>query len=170
MVIDQRRRTEIITAYLDQRKRLVEAYPELLEDMQALADTLEGVSEAPDMVAEFVRTAREDETQASVLGAMITQMGQRKARFLMRAEKRREAALALLNAMGQRKIEMPDFTASIRAVPPKVEITDEAALPDSVCKTVRMPDRAAIKEALASGPVAGAHMSNGAETISIRTI
>jgi hypothetical protein len=73
-----------------------------------------------------------------------------------------------MNAIELRKLEQADFTASIRAVPPRVEIDDETLLPDDLCKMVRQPDKAAIKEALAKGHVAGARMTNGGETLSIR--
>lgn len=155
--------------YLRQREALLAEYPELADDVQAMADTLEGVTEAPDVIARFIRDAREDEGRADALANMLKEMGERKARFIHRAERRRLAALNLMNACGLRKIEMADFTASLRAVPPKVEVTDEAALPDSLCKFTRSPDRTALKEALAKSPVAGARMSNGGETLTIRT-
>lgn len=158
----------IAAEYLRQREALLQAFPELAEDHATLTDTLEGITHAPDFVAQFVREARADEAFADSLATMMKDMGERKARFLIRAERRRLAALNLMNACDLRKVEMPDFTASIRAVPPKVEIDDEAALPDALCKTVRSPDKAAIKTALAEGPVTGARLSNGGETLAVR--
>lgn len=159
----------IAQEYLRQREALLQAFPELAEDEATLRDTLEGISHAPDLIALFIRDARADEVYAESLATMLKDMGERKARFVMRAERRRLAAYRLMTACELRKIEMPDFTASIRAVPAKVEIDDETALPDALCKVVRQPDRAAIKEALATGAVTGAHLTNGSETLTIRT-
>ncbi len=159
----------LVQEYIRQRAALLSAFPELAEDVEALADTLEGITEAPDVIARFVREAREDEALAGSLAIMLREMSDRKQRFAARADRRREAAMKLMNACAIRKIEMPDFTASIRAVPPKVEIEDEAALPESLCKVVRSPDRTAIKDALVNGPVAGARLSNGSETLTVRT-
>ncbi len=162
-------RAAFVAMHKQKRELLLQEFPELLEDQQALDDTLEGISYLPDIIANIIRDAREDETNVTVLAIMIREMGDRKARFAARAERRRSMAQHLMEAIDQRKLEQPDFTASIRTVPPKVEIDDEAALPDSLCKIIRSPDKAAIKEALAEHPVPGARMSNGGETLSIRT-
>lgn len=155
--------------YLRQREALLQAFPELAEDEATLRDTLEGISNAPDLIATFIRDAKADEAMVAALATMIRDMTDRKTRLHMRADRRRLAAQNLMDACEMRKLEMADFTASIRAVPPKVEIDDEAQLPDALCKTIRQPDKAAIKEALAVGTVAGAHLTNGSETLTIRT-
>jgi hypothetical protein len=129
----------------------------------------EGLTSASDLVAILVRRSRADEAYASALTTMIRHMTDRRSRYDARADRHRLAAQQLMDACELRKVEMADFTASIRAVPPRVEIDDEAALPDDLCKMVRQPDKAAIKEALATGAVAGAHLTNGSETLTIRT-
>jgi len=161
-------RSALVEAYLRQREALLQAFPELRDDVQALADTLEGEAEAPDVIAGFIRDAREDEGRADALTTMLKAMSERKARYAARAERRRQAALAIMQACAIRKVELADFTASVRSVPPKVEITDEAAVPDSLCKFTRSPDRVAIKNALINGEVPGAHLTNGSESISVR--
>ena len=163
------RANAFILEYRRQRDGLLAEFPELADDVDALADTLEGISMAPDLIAEFIRNAREDEANAEALASMLRDMADRKARFIARAERRRQAAMNIMNAIELRKLEMPDFTASIRAVPPKVEVDAEEQLPDTLCKFTRSPDRTKIKEALADGPVSGAHMTNGYETLTVRT-
>lgn len=169
MVAPDPRVEPAVAEYVKLRAALLAEFPELADDEQALADTLEGEASAPDLVAAFIRDARHDEALADALHTMQSDMGKRKLRLALRAERRREAALKLLNLLGLRKLEQPDFTASIRAVPPRVEILDEAALPDSLCKITRSPDKAAIKTALATGPITGAQMSNGGEALTVRT-
>ncbi len=157
-----------IAEHKRQRALLIEAFPELLEDQQALDDTLEGISYAPDMIANIIRDAREDEANATALSIMIREMSDRKARFSARAERRYTMAEHLMDAIGLRKLAMPDFLASIRPVRPKVQITDEAALPDRFVRHKTEPDKIAIREALEAGSeVPGAVLSNGGVTLAI---
>jgi hypothetical protein len=160
----------LVAEYRRQREALIAQFPELEEDGDTLADTLEGVTEAPDLISRFVRDAREDEAMADALAGMMKDMGERKQRLSHRASRRRDAALAIMQAMDLRKLEQADFTASIRAVPVKVEIEDEALLPDAYCKFVRTPDKSSIREAIMSDAVVpGARLSNGGETLAIRS-
>jgi hypothetical protein len=66
------------------------------------------------------------------------------------------------------KISAPDMTISRRPVPPSVVIVDESLLPKELLRVRTEPDKTAIKAALASGPVAGAIMSNGSETLQVK--
>ncbi len=160
-------RAAFVAEYARQRDLLLSAFPDI--DPVTMADTLEGMTYAPDMIADFIRDAREDETFAAALAVILREMSDRKARFEYRAQRRRQTAQHLMDAIGICKLDMPDFTASIRAVAPHVVIDDETALPADLCKTIRQPVKAAIKEALANGPVAGAHMSNGGASLTILT-
>ena len=167
--MDQRL-SQIAAEYRRHREALLADYPELADDDQALSDTLDGETDAIDVIARFIREGREDEAMAAALDAMMKDMGERKARIRSRADRRRGIALSLMQAIGERKVERPDFTASIRAVPPKVEITDEAALPDALCKVTRAPDKVAIKQAIEHGDqVPGAVLGNGGESLTVRT-
>lgn len=158
-----------VEEYRRQREALLVAFPELAEDEETLRDTLDGITNASDIIAAFIRQAREDEALGGSLGNMLREMGERKARLMGRAARRREAAQRIMDACGIRKIEQPDFTASIRATPARVEIDDDAVLPDWAVRLIREPNKAAIKEALSNTmAVPGAHLSNGGETLSIR--
>ena len=154
--------------YRRQRDALLTLFPELADDETTLADTLEGMTHAPELIAQFIRAAREDEAMAEAVSGMARDMSERKARLTNRANRRREAALALMSAIDLPRLEQPDFTASIRSVPPKVEIIDEDALPDRFMNVTYTPDKSAIKDALAKGPVAGAQFSNGGQSLTIR--
>ena len=152
------------------RAELLSEFPELVDDGETLRDTLEGETDLPAVIAEFIRNARRDEVMAGGLGNLIKDEQDRKARMMARADKRRHIAQSLMNAVEMGKLEQPDFTASLRFVPPKVEISDEDALPDQFVKITRVPDKTAIREALARGEaVPGAGLGNGSETLTIRT-
>lgn len=160
----------LVEQYRRLRSELLAEFPELIDDGETLRDTLEGETDLPGVISEFIRNARRDEAMADGLGTLIKDEQERKSRIQARADKRRHIAQALMTAIELRKIEQPDFTASLRFVPPKVEISDEAALPDQFAKIIRTPDKIAIREALARGDaVPGAVLGNGSETLTIRT-
>ena len=163
------RTNAFILMYRQQKEALLAEFPELVDDQETLADTLEGMSFAPALIADLVRDALMDEATAEALSIRMNDMAARKQRILHRADRRRQAAQHLMAACEIRKIEQPDFTVSVRAVPPRVDVYAEEQLPDALCKFTRSPDRTKIKEALADGPVSGARMTNGSETLTVRT-
>lgn len=157
--------------YAYQRGLLISEFPELQEDTLALADTLDGISMLPDVLASLLRSAIEDEAIADTLSNVIIKANQeRRDRFERRAAKRRQMVQALMEQAGMTKLERPDLTASIRNVPPGVVITDEAALPDQFIKITRTPKKADIRDALGRGEtVEGALLGNASQTLTIRT-
>lgn len=149
------------------REALLAEYPDI--DPETLADTLEGLSDLPDVLARMIRDAREDKAMADALGVMIAESRERQERLNRRSLSRRNAVLRLMSTACLRKIEQPDFMASIRHVPPKVEITDDTSIPDAFQKVVKTPDKPAIKAALERGEtVQGAVLGNGSEGLSVR--
>lgn len=79
---------------------------------------------------------------------------------------------AILEAMDERRFELPHGTLSIKAGTSSVVITDEAALSDRFVEvvTTRKPLKAEIKTALNDGEVVdGAMMSNGFPTLTVRS-
>lgn len=162
--------TILAEEYRRQRDGLLAAYPELIEDEAALTDTLDGITDAGDFIARFARFAREDEAMAKALGSMQSDMAERKSRLEARAEKRRSVALALMSAIGERKIVRPDLTITVQPGRPAVRITDETQLPDAFFRIAKAPDKTAIRESIERGePVSGAVLSNREETLTIRS-
>ena len=88
-----------------------------------------------------------------------------KANYQQRTTDAAESQLEML-----RKLELPTATLSIKAVPAKAEITDEALLPSKFFKAQDPKlDKKAVLDALkAKEDVPGAVLSNGGETLSIR--
>lgn len=107
-----------------------------------------------------------------VLEERMTEIRKRKERFEGQSERIRAAIHVALGHASLRKLELPQATLSVRAVPPKVEIIDEAAIPARFWKPQDPKlDKKGIAEALkANVPVPGATMSNGGETLSIRSV
>ena len=93
------------------RDGLVRDHPDI--DEETLADTLDGITGAKDLVASLIRDSNEDAAQAHGLGEYIASLESRKARLIDRAAKRKAAALTLLQEIDERKLERPEFTASV---------------------------------------------------------
>ena len=124
---------------------------------------LEAVDAALARIAEVTAHAEAIAAQAEALRA-------RKERFLHQGERIRTALYVALGQASLRKLERPQATLSMRAVPPKAEILDEAAIPGKFWKEQEPKlDKKAVLDALkAKEDVPGASLSNGGETIAIR--
>ena len=150
-----------------QREALLDEYPDI--DETTLADTLEGASMLPEIIAALVRSAQDDKTLAEALKARISDMQERKGRFERRADKRMEIVLSLMEAAGMKKHEEPDFTVSLRNNPPKVVVADEAVIPDQFCRIARYPNLNDIRAALKNNIVIpGVSLSNGGVGLAVR--
>ncbi len=161
-------RTALTQQYIRMRQELLEAHPDV--DEETLADTLEGEQGLQDAIVRLVVGALEDECWSSALADRIDDMRARKQRIDARAGKRRQIAQVLMSESGLRKIEQPDFTASLAKTPQSVIITDEATIPDSYAKYARTIDKTKLRTALMSGEkFVGAVLSNGGQSLTIRT-
>jgi hypothetical protein len=151
------------------RQQLLQDDPNL--DEQTLADTLEGATNLREALSAFIRSALEDEALAKGLRTMLEAMKSRVARLEKRAESKRSAALNIMQRAEIKKLTEPDFTASLRSAPRAVIILQEAQIPEAFL--IPQPpkiDRRAVLDALIQGKrVRGATLSNGHQTLSIRT-
>lgn len=154
-----------------QISNLLLQYADLAEDEVLRADMIEAETNAYEYLDGLVKQIEDAKAMAEGTAERIKELAERKARFERRQEALRELALQIMSVADLRKVERPCATLSIRAIPPKVIITDEAALPDIACKFIRKPDLTRIKELLTddTGVCAGATMSNGSLGLTIRT-
>jgi hypothetical protein len=141
---------------------------DLFEDEEAWLLALESETDMDVLLTSIVR--RIEDSKALVIGTKdrAEELAARRKRFEDRIESLRSLAFKIMEAADIAKIELPEVTLSVRNVAPSVIITDEDNLPDIACKFERKPDKAKIKELLATGLVAGAAMTNGGKTLSIR--
>src|SRR5262249_13953973 len=77
--------------YVRLREHLLQAFPAL--DVETVADTLEGITNLPEMMAAVIRSALVDEALGSGLRARLDAMEERQSRLEVRASKKRELAL-----------------------------------------------------------------------------
>ena len=76
------------------RARLEEEFPDA--DEETLVDTLEGLSNLPDMLAEVCRSMLDDQAMVSALRGRIGDMQERCGRIEARARKKRELVCSVL--------------------------------------------------------------------------
>ena len=157
------------TRFVELRRRLLELHPDL--DEQTLADTLEGATDFKEALAALIRSALEDECLAKALKDRLDQMKGRLSRLEARASSKRQVAVENMEAADLRKLQEPDFTASVRIGPPSVTIVSEDELPiDYLMPQPPKPDKRAILEALSGGAfVPGAVLSNPKISLSVRS-
>ncbi len=151
------------------RERLRAEDPNL--DEQTLADTVEGLTNLHEILGAVIRAALADEALASGLKGRIAEMEDRLARLQDRAAKRRQIAKEVMTELDIKKLEAPDFTASLRPGFPSLVVINENEIP-SIYWEPRDPklDRATLISDLKHGrEVGGATLSNPEPVLSVRT-
>lgn len=140
-------------------------------DEETLADTLEGISELPQMIEEIVRSSLEDEAMIEALKMRAEAIAARLARFKERHQKKRQLASWALGAAGLAKLKACDFTVSLCEGALRLEVSEESKLADVyfVPQPAKI-DRAGIAAALKRGEtVEGACFVQGQPYISVST-
>jgi hypothetical protein len=139
-------------------------------DERTLADTVEGLTELPEIIEAIVRSALVDEALVKGLKCRIADMQDRLARLQDRASKRRQIAKDVMVDLDLKKIEAPDFIASIRPGMPSLQIINE----DEVPKIYWQPseprlDRLSLAHDLKQGEeIAGATLSESDPVLTVR--
>jgi hypothetical protein len=162
-------------ARLDYEKRRYDAIREWVKagdpdiDERTLVDTVEGLSAYPDILAAIVRGAISDEYQAEALRYQIEELTERRERFKDRAGKRREVVREAMLESHIPKLTPPDFTASLRASPPAVQVVDEALIPATFWEMRPHLRRRELLDALKDGAtIEGALLSNPGMSLTVR--
>jgi Siphovirus Gp157 len=140
-------------------------------DDKTLQDTLEGLSSLPEVLAVVVRSYLDDLSLTAALGMRVANMQERLARFEARAEKKRALVTQVMERAQLKKLQEPDFTVSLRAVPPGLVVSDDAQIPADYWKPQppKLDKRGLLATLSAGENVPGAMLDNGGTTISVRT-
>lgn len=149
---------------------LREALRAMTDDDEAIRDTIEGATDLHAAITAVEADIREDEIFVRGADSIIETLTARKTRFEDRIARRR-AAIEQAMVIGElRTLELPDATITLKAVPPKVEITDESKIPAAYWKQPEPAlDKSALKAALKDNiAIPGAQLGNGSVTIQIR--
>lgn len=161
--------TAALVTRINLRDQLLAVYPQLAEDETALIDTLDGLDTLNEQIVAVLRHAIEREAHGKALGELVEAMTARKRRLEEGAKSLRLAVLHTMQEAGLKKLAAPDMTVSVGAGKPKVVITDDAEIPDALCRITKTPDKIAIAKALTEGswPVPGATLGNPQPFLSI---
>ena len=152
------------------RKELAERFPDA--DEETLRDTLEGMTDLTDMLAELIRSSLDDRALVTALKQREADMKERRERFENRAQKKRDLVEATMERADIKKIAEADFTAGMRAGKRKVMIIDEAAIPDNYWRNPDpVLDKITLYNALQAdgATVTGAVLNNPKPVLTIRT-
>ncbi len=124
---------------------------------------IEAISAGVDRIAEL-------NAHCEALDIQAKHLKERRDRFEDQAVRIKAALHVAMGHAELRKLELPQATLSIRSVPPKAEIIDEASIPSRFWKAQDPKlDRKAVLDALkAKEDVPGALLSNGGETLAIK--
>jgi hypothetical protein len=150
-------------------ERLRAEFPEADED--TLRDTVEGLTNLPEMLASILRSHLEDLALLAALRARILDMQERFARLEGRADKKRALVASVMERADIKMLTEPDFTVSLRQIPPGLVVVDEGVIPETFWRPQSPKlDRKGLLAALNAGQaVPGATLGNGATTIAVRT-
>lgn len=161
---------ETLARWNELRQKLLSAHEDERADLgDMLADETMDIRQ---IMARLLRAAVECRDMAAMAEQRIGDLETRRDRFKVRYDVIRDMTLGLMQTMGETKLEFPDVAASIRAGRAAVIITDLAVVPPDYCrvKTEIVPDKIKIAADLKVGVVIdGAMLSNGGETLTIRT-
>lgn len=158
-----------ISKYRLFRERLIAAYPDVPDD--ALRDTLEGITDLQEMIAEVIRSALVDEAMVAGLKSRIDEMKARLSRLEVRASKKRRLALEAMIEVDLKKLTQPDFTVSRRPGPHSLVVVCEDTIPETywIPRQPRL-DRQSLIAALKLGrDIPGVKLNKPQPTLSVRT-
>ena len=148
---------------------LFDSYPELKDDEELRLDTLHGCTNFVEIIDSLLLRTQDAEALAGACDNMIKEIKKRKDRFDTRSNFNRDLIKRLMEIADIRKLELATGTVSVTNKSPSVVIVDEALLPSEFLRIKSEPNKTAIKDALLAGTeVAGASMSNGGTTLTIR--
>ena len=155
--------------YKELKAQMLDAFPDLAEDEDALADTLEGEHSFPDQLADIVRSALEDEAKAEGMKDFLGKLRDRQAWLKQRAAKKKKIVLYFMEEVGLKRLDPPDFTCTRRVTQPGVQVINEDDIPDDYWRIKREPDLSKIRQFLKDGTaIPGCTLKNASETLTIK--
>ncbi len=167
--MNHHRLSQEVAHYTYLRERLAADFPDA--DEETLCDTLEGLTNLTDMLAEVLRSALEDQAFVTALRGRVGDMQARLSRIEERARKKRDLVCSVMERADVRKLTEPDLTVSLRPSRAPLVVTDEEVIPEGYWKAQAPKlDRQGLLAALSAGrDVPGAILGNAPMTISVRT-
>lgn len=140
-----------------------------LDDQTAL-DTIDGETDAADILDRLIWIAQQDQHHIDAIKEHEAALKLRRQRMEARVDANKAAMLSVLDAAGVAKVQRPCATLTRRNGSPSVVITDEDAVPSQLCQFRKVPDKKAIKAQIDAGEtVPGAEIQIGPDGVTMRT-
>ncbi len=159
----------LVQVHTKVREQLLRDFPGI--DDETLVDTLHGLSDLRETLAEVLRSALEDEALLSALSTRLQAMRARQIRLSARAQAKRALVLKAMVGAELKSLAEPDFTAFVRRGSKALEIIAEEMIPPEFWnpQPPRL-DRQRLLGTLKEGAtVAGAALSQPQAQLSVRT-
>jgi len=156
------------TTYRAIRDRIRAQDPQI--DEQTLADTVEGLTDVHEILQAVIRAALSDEALILGLKCRISDMEGRLERLRDRAAKRRQIARDVMVELDLKKLNAPDFTATIREGMPSLVVLNEDAVPSIYWQPSepRLKRQELAYELKQGAEVPGVTLSNPEPVLSVR--
>lgn len=160
-----------MAALMAVRQRLLEEDPTLADDEKLLTDMLDGESgDAMQVIHRMIRASLHASSMATAAKIRSQDMMTRSSRYDKRAEVMRSAVMSAMEALGTKRIEEPDFLATVGGGGSAVTVSDENQLPDDLVTITRTPKKKEIAAAIAAErKFEGATLTNTPPRLTIRT-
>lgn len=120
------------------------------DDERLLLDTIEGETDAYEVISRLLNSLEREEGMREALTAQMKTREARRDRIDNRIEAHRRAVAAVMGAIGKDKLTLPEATVSARLVAAKLFIADRDAVPDDMCEMKPTPSMAKIKAVYSS--------------------
>ena len=142
----------------------------LTDDDDVIRDTLEGETSLHELIGAVLESIDDDQLIVDGCKSRVKDLTERKQRIDKRISAKKTMIEQAMIIAELPSIETPVATASIKKVPPKVIISEEAEIPTDYWKSPDpVLDKKALGQALKDGlEVPGATLSNGGVTLALR--
>lgn len=146
--------------------------PAIGDDDDALADLIEGETDALEAASRLLRWMGERQANIAALKAYEADLAGRRKRLEDGVATGRAALSRFMETVGLTKLERPEATLSLREAGPSVSYAidfDPERLPEELRRWKCEPDKHAVKAALEAGEtVPGATLNNGGSVLTVR--
>lgn len=143
------------------------------DDLDLLADTVEGETGLFEMCERVYNAIKEDEEIINGITIRADELTRRKNRYKMSMDRRKAMLLQAVTILGQ-NITLPSVTLSTRAGAERLVIEDESEIPTQYfTRPDPVPDKAGLKAALKAlteddETIAGVRLERGADSLNMR--
>lgn len=145
-------------------------HPDLADDADLLADTIEGQTDFENVLTKVVAASLEPKFMAEGLGDYLDVVKSRQERLERKSTLMKALAFGMMKAAGLDKVTLPIATLSIRKGLPSVLIEDIKELPQGFTRTEIVPLKKELLAALTNGDdVPGAKLLTPEPSLTIRS-